>query len=81
MKTPILIAALAVALSLATNVAAQSTAAQQGAPIVKTGSAMKAKAVSPAPAPTAKNQSQKTTIGKGKAAAKASGPSSYWTVK
>jgi hypothetical protein len=78
-KTTILIAGLAVALSLASNAAAQSSAAQQGAPTVKTGSAMKAKAVSPAPSATAKNQSTKTTIGKGKAAAKASAPSSYWT--
>jgi hypothetical protein len=79
MKTTILVAALAITFSLASNAAAQSSAAQQGAPTVKTGSAMKAKAVSPAPSATAKNQSTKTTIGKGKAAAKASAPSSYWT--
>jgi hypothetical protein len=75
----ILIAGLAVALGLGTNAAAQSTAAQQGAPTVKTGAAMKAKAASPAPSDTAKNQSKKTTVGKGHATAKASAPSSYWT--
>jgi hypothetical protein len=79
MKNTILITSLAVAFSLPTNVAAQSSAAQQGAPTVKTGSALKAKAASPAPSATAKSKSQKTTIGKGKAAAKASAPSSYWT--
>jgi len=79
MKNMILITGLAVALGLSTNAAAQSTAAQQGAPTVKTGTALKAKAASPAPSDTAKNQSQKTTIGKGKATAKASAPSSYWT--
>ena len=40
---------------------------------------MKAKVATPALSATAKNKSQKTTIGKGKAAAKASAPSSYWT--
>jgi hypothetical protein len=79
MKNMILITGLAVALGLSTNAATQSTAAQQGAPTVKTGAALKAKAASPAPSDTAKNQSQKTTIGKGKATAKASAPSSYWT--
>src|SRR4029077_11752338 len=79
MKNTILITSLAVAFGLTTNVAAQSSAAQQGAPTVKTGSALKAKAASPAPSATAKSKSQKTTIGKGKAAAKASAPSSYWT--
>jgi hypothetical protein len=79
MKNMMLIAGLAVALGLGTNAAAQSTAAQQGAPIVKTGGAMKAKAASPAPSDTAKNQSKKTTVGKGHATAKASAPSSYWT--
>jgi hypothetical protein len=79
MKNMILITGLAVALGLSTNAAAQSTAAQQGAPTVKTGAALKAKAASPAPSDTAKNQSQKSTIGKGKATAKASAPSSYWT--
>jgi hypothetical protein len=78
-KASIFIAGLAFAFGLASNVSAQSTAAQQGAPTVKTGSTMKAKAASPAPSPAAKNQAKKTTIGKGKAAAKASGPSSYWT--
>ena len=66
MKNVILIAGLAVALGLGTNAAAQSTAAQQGAPTVKTGAAMKAKAASPA-SDSAKNQSQKTIVGKGKA--------------
>jgi hypothetical protein len=79
MKNTILITGLAVAFGLGMNVAAQSSAAQQGAPNVKTGSALKAKAASPAPSDTAKNKSQKTIIGKGKAAAKASAPSSYWT--
>jgi hypothetical protein len=79
MKNTILITGLAVAFGLGMNVAAQSSAAQQGAPNVKTGSALKAKAASPAPSDTAKNKSQKTTIGKGKAAAKGSAPSSYWT--
>ena len=79
MKNMIVIAGLAAALGLCTNAAAQSTAAQQGAPTVKTGAAMKAKAASPVPSATAKNQSQKTTVGKGKATAKASAPSSYWT--
>jgi hypothetical protein len=79
MKNKILITSLAVAFGLSINAAAQSSAAQQGAPTVKTGPALKAKAASPAPSATAKNKSQKTTIGKGKAAAKASAPSSYWT--
>jgi hypothetical protein len=79
MKNTILITGLAVAFGLCTDVAAQTTAAQQGAPTVKTGSALKAKAASPAPSATAKNQSQKTAIGKGKATAKAHAPSSYWT--
>jgi hypothetical protein len=79
MKNMIVITGLAVALGLSTNATAQSTAAKQGAPTVKTGAALKAKAASPAPSDTAKNQSQKTTIGKGKATAKASAPSSYWT--
>ena len=74
MKNMILITGLAVAFGFSTNAAAQSTAAQQGAPTVKTGAAMKAKAASPAPSDTAKNQSQKTTVGKGKATAKASAP-------
>jgi hypothetical protein len=79
MKNTILIASLAVAFGLSINAAAQSQASQQGAPTVKTGSALKAKAASPAPSATAKNKSQKTSIGTGKAAAKTSAPSSYWT--
>ena len=79
MKNMILITGLVIALGFGTNAAAQSTAAQQGAPTVKTGAALKAKAASPAPSATAKNQSKKTTIGKGKTTAKASAPSSYWT--
>jgi len=79
MKNKILFAGLVVAFSLNVNAAAQTTAAQQGAPTVKTGAAVKAKAAAPAPSSTAKNQSQKTTIGKGHATAKASAPSSYWT--
>ena len=79
MKNMIVITGLAVAFGLSVNVAARSPAAQQGAPTVKTGSALKDKAASPAPSATAKNQSQKTSVGKGKATAKASAPSSYWT--
>ena len=79
MKNKILFAGLVVAVSLIMNAAAQTTAAQQGAPTVKTGAAVKAKAAAPAPSATAKNQSQKTSIGKGKATAKVSAPSSYWT--
>jgi hypothetical protein len=79
MKSTILITGLAVLFGLTMNAAAQSPATQQGAPTVKTGSALKAKAASPAPSATAKNKSQKTSVGKGKAAAKASAPSSYWT--
>lgn len=79
MKHAILIAGLVVAFGLSMNAAAQTPAAQQGAPTVKTGAALKAKATSPSPSATAKGQAQKTTIGKGKAAAKASAPSSYWT--
>ena len=79
MKNTILITGLVVAFGFSTTASAQSPAAQQGAPTVKTGSALKAKAASPAPSDVAKNKSQKTTIGKGKATAKASAPSSYWT--
>lgn len=79
MKHKLLFAGLAVAFGLTLNAAAQSTPAQQGAPTVKTGAAVKAKAAAPAPSATAKNQSQKTSIGKGNATAKASAPSSYWT--
>ncbi|MGB9241893.1 MAG: hypothetical protein WCC03_00955 [Candidatus Acidiferrales bacterium] len=79
MKNSIPIVCLAVAFGLTASAFAQSPAAQQGAPTVKTGSALKAKAASPAPSDTAKNKSQKTTVGKGKATAKASAPSSYWT--
>jgi hypothetical protein len=79
MKKKMLFAGLAVAFGLSTNAAAQTPAAQQGAPTVKTGSALKAKAATPAPSATAKNKTQKTSIGKDKATAKASAPSSYWT--
>ena len=80
MKHAILIMGLAVgAFSLSVFAAGQSSTAQQGAPTVKTGSALKAKATSPTPPATAKNKSQKTTIGKGTASAKAAVPSSYWT--
>lgn len=79
MKKTILITGLAVAFGFCMDATARSSAAQQGAPTVKTGSALKAKAASPAPSATAKNNSQKTSVGKGKAAAKASAPSSYWT--
>jgi hypothetical protein len=79
MKIKIFLAGLIVAFSLNMNAAAQTTAAQQGAPTVKAGAVLKAKAAAPAPPATAKNQAQKTSIGKGKATAKASAPSSYWT--
>jgi hypothetical protein len=79
MKNTILITGLVVAFSFSMNASAQSSAAQQGAPTVKTGAALKVKAASPAPSDAAKNKSQKTTIGKGKATTKASAPSSYWT--
>jgi hypothetical protein len=79
MKNKILIASLVVAFGLSMNAAAQTSPAQQGAPTVKTGAALKAKAAAPAPSATAKNQSQKTSIGKGHATAKAPAPSSYWT--
>jgi hypothetical protein len=79
MKSKILFAGLVVAFSLQSNAVAQTTAAQQGAPTVKTGAAVKAKTAAPAPSATAKNQSQKTSIGKGKATAKTAAPSSYWT--
>lgn len=78
MKNTILITSLAVAFALSMSAAAQTTPAQQGAPAVTTGAALKAKAASPAPSATAKNQSQKTSIGKGAATATASAPSSYW---
>jgi hypothetical protein len=78
MKSKILFAGLMVAFGLNMNAAAQTPAAQ-GAPTVKTGTALKAKAAAPAPSATAKNQAQKTSIGKGKATAKVSAPSSYWT--
>jgi hypothetical protein len=74
------IAVLAISFGLAAmSAAGQPQAAQQGAPTVKTGSALQAKANSPAPPDAAKNQAQKTMIGKGKASAKAPAPSSYWT--
>jgi hypothetical protein len=79
MKSTILITGFVVAFGLSINASAQSPSAQQGAPTVKTGSALKAKAASPAPSAAAKNQSQKTSVGKGKATAKAHAPSSDWT--
>ena len=79
MQKTILVTALAISFSFAVNSAAQSQAAQQGAPTVKTGSALKAKANSPTPSATAKNQAKKTSVGKRNASAKASVPSSYWT--
>ena len=60
-------------------VSARSQAAQKGAPVVKTGSALTAKAKSPAPSDDADNKSQKSHVGSGAAMAKASAPSSYWT--
>jgi len=79
MKSKILFVGLVAAFSLNMNAAAQTTAAQQGAPTVKTGGALKAKAAAPAPSATAKNQAQKTSIGKSHATAKTSAPSAYWT--
>ena len=79
MQKMILVSGLAFAFGLSMNAAAQSQAAKQGAPTVKTGSALTAKANSPAPSATAKNQSQKTSVGKGKTIVKAAAPSSYWT--
>jgi hypothetical protein len=79
MKQKMLFAGLILGFGLSMNAAAQTSAAQQGAPTVKTGSAMKAKAATPAPSATAKNKSQKTSVGKGTATAKVSAPSSYWT--
>lgn len=58
---------------------AQNQAPPANSPTVKVGSAVAAKAASPAPSANAKNQSQQTSIGKGAAAVKASGPSAYWT--
>jgi len=78
MKNKVLFAGLVVAFGLIINTAAQTPAAQ-GAPTVKPGSTLKAKAASPAPSATAKNQTKKTSVGKGKASAKASAPSSFWT--
>jgi hypothetical protein len=79
MMHKILLAGMLVTVGLSMNAAAQTTPAQQGAPTVKTVTAVKSKAAAPAPSATAKNQSQKTTIGKGKATAKAAAPSAYWT--
>jgi type II secretory pathway pseudopilin PulG len=78
MKNTIIVA-LAISFGLTAVKAAEQQAAQQGAPTVKTGSALQSKANSPTPPAAAKNKSQKTAIGKGKASAKASAPSSYWT--
>jgi hypothetical protein len=78
MKKKMLFAGLAVAFGLSFSAAAQTPAAQQGAPTVKTGSALKAKAATPAPSATAKNKSQKTSVGQGKATAKASAPSAVY---
>jgi hypothetical protein len=57
----------------------QSQPAQQIAPKVKVGSALKAKASSPTAPATAKNQTQKDSIGKGPATVQASQPSPFWT--
>lgn len=48
-------------------------------PTVKVGPAVAAQGSNPAPGPKATNQGQKTSIGKGAASVKASGPSMYWT--
>ena len=79
MRKVMLILSVAFGFAFSMNAAGQSQASQQGAPTVKTGDALKAKANNPAPSTTAKNQSQKTSVGKGKASAKATAPSSYWT--
>jgi hypothetical protein len=57
----------------------QSHTAEQIAPKVKVGSALKAKASSPAAPATAKNQTQQDSIGKGLTTVQASQPSSSWT--
>lgn len=59
-------------------VSCQTHTAQQIAPKVKVGSALKAKASSPAAPTTAKNQTQKDSIGTGATVVQASQPSSYW---
>lgn len=66
-------------LSAAFVTPAQSQAPPANSPAVNVGSAVAAKAASPSPSANAKNQSQKTTIGKGPASVKSSGPSAYWT--
>jgi hypothetical protein len=78
MKNTIIVA-LAISFGLTAVKAAEQQAAQQGAPTVKTGTALQSKANTPAPSAAAKNKTQKTAIGKGNASAKASAPSSYWT--
>jgi hypothetical protein len=60
-------------------VACQTHTAQQIAPKVKVGSALKAKASSPAAPATAKNQTQKNSIGQAPTTVQASQPSSSWT--
>lgn len=79
MTKVMLVLSVAFALGFSINAAGQSQASQQGAPTVKTGAALKDKANNPAPSTTAKNQSKKTSVGKGKASAKSTAPSSYWT--
>ena len=78
MKSMLLVAAVAIAFAVAMDAAAQTQPAQQAAPTVKTGAALKSKAASPTPSSTAKGQAQKTSVGKGTASAKTAAPSSYW---
>jgi hypothetical protein len=79
MKGKLVFTAALLAFGFSMNAAAQTPVTQQGAPTVKTGAALKTKAAAPVPSATAKNQSKKTSIGKGKASAKTSSASSYWT--
>ena len=83
MKKSQLFAALHPAVTLLALLVVQSVAQSQttitNAPQVKVGAAVAAAANSPGPSATAKNQSQKTSIGKGPASVKSSGPASYWT--
>ena len=83
MKKSQLFAALHPAVTLLALLVVQSVAQSQttitNAPQVKVGAAVAAAANSPGPSATAKNQSQKTSIGKGPASVKSSGPAAYWT--
>jgi len=79
MKKSILLGGLLVGVGVVTLAVAQTQAPATTAPTVKVGPKLSAAASAPGPSSTAKNQSQKTSIGKGGASVKASGPSSFWT--